>query len=118
MAFQKMGIQDKSYIADSLEDLNKLPSSNMGSTCWVIETAEKYMVNSQGKWILQTLSTNGKSDHPINPDGSIDLSMFATKEEMNKKDEEILAHSNALDEIIFDKLDDIQPESTAWNEIK
>ena len=42
MAFQKMGLQDKIYIADSLEDLIKLPNSSMGSTCWVIETAEKY----------------------------------------------------------------------------
>lgn len=118
MAFQKMGLQDKIYIADSLEDLIKLPNSSMGSTCWVIETAEKYMVNSKSEWILQTLSTNGKGDHPtVTPGGEIDLSKYATKAEVNKKDEEIISHSNTMDEIILDKIDDIQPESTAWNEI-
>ncbi len=58
MAYQKKGQQDKSYIADTLEDLKKIPVCSMGSTCYVIETAEKYMINSKGEWILQVYSTS------------------------------------------------------------
>ena len=64
MAYQKKGQQDKSYIADTLEDLKKIPMCSMGSTCYVIETAEKYMINSKGEWILQVYSTSK------NPGGS------------------------------------------------
>ena len=42
MAYQKKGVQDKTYIADYKSDLASIPSVSMGSTCWVIETAEKF----------------------------------------------------------------------------
>ena len=69
MAYQKKGQQDKSFIADTLADLAKIPVCSMGSTCYVIETAEKYMINSEGKWILQVYST---SKNPSILDGPAD----------------------------------------------
>lgn len=59
MAFQRYGQHDQSYICDDIADLAKLPKANMGSTCYVIATAEKYMINSRGEWILYQSSMNG-----------------------------------------------------------
>lgn len=114
MAFQKKGLQDKAYIADYLSDLAKLPESNMGSTCWVIETAEKYMANSKGEWILQTLSTNKKGQ---SSEGDTDLDEYATIEEVNSKDEQIISYLNAQDNAILAKVDEINEESTVWNQL-
>lgn len=83
MAFQKYGQHDQSFICDELADLAKLPKANMGSTCYVIATAEKYMINSKGEWILQTVksSSGGSgsggsgegegSDGPVIPDDDL-----------------------------------------------
>lgn len=121
MAFQKRGQQDKSYIADSFADLMDLPPSSMGSTCWVIETAEKYMANSKGEWILQTLSTNGKGTVI---GGGVDLSNYVTIDQLNEvidhmstKDEAIVAQSNAQDEAILKKVNELDEESTIWNQL-
>lgn len=84
MSVQKYGQHDYAYIADDLEDLAALPSLNMGSTCYVISTAEKYMVNSQGQWILQTASTQP----------SIDLSEYATIAYSDAKDAELLQNTD------------------------
>ena len=84
MSIQKYGQHDYAYIADDLEDLAALPSLNMGSTCYVIATAEKYMVNSQGQWILQTASTQPE----------IDLSEYATIAYSDAKDEEFLQNTD------------------------
>ena len=84
MSVQKYGQHDYAYIADDLEDLAALPSLNMGSTCYVIATAEKYMVNSQGQWILQTASTQPE----------IDLSEYATIAYSDAKDEELLQNTD------------------------
>ena len=69
MAYQKKGQQDKSFIADTLADLEKIPICSMGSTCYIIETSEKYMINSEGKWILQV---SGSNKNPTIIDGSAD----------------------------------------------
>ena len=69
MAYQKKGQQDKSYIADTLADLKNIPNCSMGSTCWVIETAEKYMINSKGEWIIQTYSTSKEPNYNGGGDG-------------------------------------------------
>ena len=107
MAYGRYGQHDQSYIADSIADLADLPKSNMGSTCWVIATAEKYMVNSQGEWIRQTLSTNGSS--VIIPGGNgetIDLSAYATIVYSDKEDARLKQHSDARDDAIVDSIDD------------
>lgn len=64
MAFHKYNQGDSSWIADSVADLSDLPLSNIGSTCYVISNASKYMVNSKGEWIRQTFpkSEEGGSD--------------------------------------------------------
>lgn len=104
MAYQKKGVQDKTYIADYKSDLASIPSVSMGSTCWVIETAEKYMANSKGEWVLQTISTNGHGSG--GGGGDIDLSKYATIEYSDSKDEDIM-------EIV----EDINQESTVWNQL-
>lgn len=40
----------KEFIADTEEAVNKLPSCEMGSTVFVIETQRVYMKNSNGEW--------------------------------------------------------------------
>lgn len=119
MAIQKRGQQDKAWIADNISDLNNIPFSSMGSTCWVIETAEKYMLNSEGKWILQTLSTNGKGGIV---DG--DPNNYVTIAQMNKViqdmkavDEGIIEYSNTQDQIILNKINEINEEATVWNQL-
>ena len=65
MAYQKKGQHDQNLIADTIQDLLELPRVSMGSTCYVIETAEKYMVNSKGQWVRQTISTNNNGENAI-----------------------------------------------------
>lgn len=76
MAFQRYGQHDQSYICDTLEDLNALPVLNMGSTCYVISEAAKYMINSKGEWINQTAVSGNSSSSG----SSIDLTGYATEE--------------------------------------
>lgn len=90
MAFQKYGQHDQSYICDTLEDLKALPMLNMGSTCYVIAEAAKYMINSRGEWIIQT---------PSNKSSSVDLSAYATTEYVD----------NALAKIPASKMFDEDP---------
>ena len=120
MAFQKRGQQDKAYVADYVADLKNVPAGNMGSTCWVIETAEKYMANSKGEWVLQTLSTNGNGTGGGGASG--DPGDYVTVGEFNRVisdmkniDKEIVAQSNAQDEALLDRIDDLNEESTIWN---
>ena len=73
----RYGQHDATYIADTVEDLKDIPTSSMGSTCYIIETSETYMVNSAGDWVLQTESA--ESGPVVLPDGTtIDLSGYAT----------------------------------------
>jgi hypothetical protein len=76
MAYQKYGQHDSAYVADSPEDLNNLPQCSMGSTCYIISNATKYMINSEGEWIPQNM--------PISADGSVDISNLATKAEISQ----------------------------------
>ena len=77
MAYQKFGHHDSSFIADTIDDLKDLPkNSSMGSTCYVISNATKYMVNSKGDWIAQYINTNGG----MMPD----LSNYVTKDMLEK----------------------------------
>ena len=97
MAYQKKGQQDKAYIADSLEDLDKIPLCGMGSTVWVIETAEKYMINSKGEWILQTISTNSTQQ-------------YATVEQMREMGKTIVRYSDSKDKEILKEIDLVEEE--------
>ena len=64
MAWNRLGQHDMSYIADTVADLRSLPKSTIGSTCLIIETGEKYVVNSKGEWILQPSATSGGTKMP------------------------------------------------------
>lgn len=68
MAVQRKGQHDMNLVADSIQDLLTMPVASMGSTVYVIETAEKYMANSKGQWVRQTMSTNNNGvDAIIDP---------------------------------------------------
>ena len=91
MAFQRFNQNDSSWIADTVEDLKTLPESNMGSTCYVIENASKYMVNSKGEWICQTVplkidseENNKPEEKPIQPGLSEEeiAAKYISKEEL------------------------------------
>lgn len=41
----------KEFVCDTPEDIQTLPSCQMGSTCIVISTAEVYMLNSKKEWV-------------------------------------------------------------------
>ena len=45
------------YVVDSVEDIAKLPRSQMGSTAYVILSKEKYICDSKNAW------------HPMTSDG-------------------------------------------------
>lgn len=80
MAYSRYGQHDQSYICDTYADLALLPENlNMGSTCYVIDEASKYMINSKGEWILQTApkkpASGGSTSQP-----SVDLTGYATEE--------------------------------------
>ena len=77
MAYARYGQHDKSFICDAIEDLKTLPFVTMGSTCYVIANASKYMVNSKGEWIRQTY---GNEIVPGGDGTGIDLSAYATIE--------------------------------------
>ena len=96
MAYARYGQHDKSFICDDVEDLATLPFATMGSTCWVIANASKYMVNSRGEWVRQTY---GDGTTPGGSGSNIDLSSYATIEYV---DEEI---------------DNIEEENTIWSVI-
>ena len=46
MAYQRYGQHDKSYICDTYDDLKEIkdPNCSMGSTCFVIDEAVKYVL--------------------------------------------------------------------------
>ena len=42
-----------SYVCDTEEEVQKLPlNASMGSTAFVIETSNLYMLNGQREWVL------------------------------------------------------------------
>ena len=59
MAFKR--INQVTFMADYISDLEALPSAPMGAECYVIENATEYKCNSLGKWIAQK-STYENSD--------------------------------------------------------
>ena len=103
MAYQRYGQHDHSFIADTVEDLAKLPRVNMGSTCWVIATAKKYMINSLGEWILQTKSTNSGSN---SGDVDTDLSAYATIVYSDEQDRLLKEYSDEQDKQVLHSADE------------
>ena len=95
MAYARYGQHDKSFICDDVEDLATLPYASIGSTCWVIANASKYMVNSRGEWIRQTYGNESTPESG----SDIDLSKYATKEE------------------VAAMIENVEEEQTAWGTI-
>ena len=98
MAYTRYGQHDKSFICDDVEDLKILPYASMGSTCYVIANASKYMVNSRGEWVRQTY---GNEAGPGGED--IDLSKYATRDEVI--------------DIVAKAVEDVEEEQTSWSVI-
>lgn len=84
MSFQKYEqygkIRSVEYMADEVADLQELPNSAMGSTCYVIANATTYMCNSKQEWIAQNkpVDNSGSGSAP-----APDLSNYMTKDEVN-----------------------------------
>lgn len=103
MAFQRYGQHDQSYICDDIADLTSLPKANMGSTCYVIATAEKYMINSKGEWIFQMSYKNQGQE---NSGGSApDMSAYATIVYSDAEDAKIMAYVDEQDEATLNNAD-------------
>ena len=83
MAYQRFNQNDMSFIADTKEDLKTLPKCSMGSTCYIIDEARKYMMNSKGEWIPQEPGTNNNTGGGNNGSGgnNVDLEGYLTEEE-------------------------------------
>lgn len=100
MAYQRFNQNDMSFIADTKEDLKTLPPCGMGSTCYIIAEASKYMVNSKGEWICQTsISNSNKPNQPDEPTVEPGLS-----------EEEIAAKYVSKEQLELEKLKNIQYE--------
>lgn len=80
MAFKR--ISSIYFLADSANDLNSLPKVDMGVECFVIEEAAEYKATSDGKWIKQVKNASASGSE------SVDLSNYATKEDLEKALEE------------------------------
>ena len=87
MSYARYGQHDKSYIADSVADLKEIndPNCTMGSTCFVISEACKYMMNSRGEWIRQAP-----------PATTTDLTGYATEKYV---DEKIITATNSANTV-------------------
>ena len=77
-------IPEARYICDTLDNLKDLPRHTMGTTCWVISEGCEYICNSAGVW-------NKKIRETLTSSGSVDLSNYYTKEEVNAKLDEVIA---------------------------
>lgn len=70
------GIKD--YVVDSVSDLDSLPTDlnkiKAGSQAFVIQTSERYMLNSKGVWVkvnLETGTGGGGSSQTADNAGSL-----------------------------------------------
>lgn len=103
MAYARYGQHDKSFVCDGIEDLKNLPFATIGSTCYVIENASKYMVNSKGEWIRQTYGDM------INPEGgNIDLSKYATVQYVDDEISKLSKNMDAKFEETHEKIDNLE----------
>lgn len=70
-------VRKDTYICDSPEDLKLIPETDMGSSCYVINTATEYRLTSTGEWVKQIpIGSSGGSDG--------DLSKYITVEQLTK----------------------------------
>lgn len=70
------------YMADYVSDLDTIIKPKWGAECYIIENGCEYKCNSEGKWFNQTIG---------NSSGSIDLSNYYTKSEIDEKIDEMVA---------------------------
>lgn len=82
MAFKK--INQFHYIADTANDLKNIKDALMGAECYVITDICEYKMTSDGRWIKQKQET-------VN--GEVDLSNYATKDDLNKLMEDTKANT-------------------------
>ena len=66
----------KDYIVDNISDLADLPTNldkiKVGSQAFVIQTSERYMLNSQGIWVKVNLETgSGGGSQTVDNAGSL-----------------------------------------------
>lgn len=80
MAFER--INNMYFMADSQEDLQKLPEVKMGTECFVIKDACEYKVTSDGEWINQTAIKNSQGSGSTTT--APDLSNYVTKEQLDQ----------------------------------
>lgn len=66
------------WLADDPKDLAKIENPTMGTECFVITQACEYRATSDGRWIKQ-VKGGGTADG-----GSVDLSDYPTRDEMNE----------------------------------
>lgn len=100
----KYGQHDTTFIADTVDDLKNIPVVSMGSTCYIIETSDKYMVNSSGEWVLQTEAV--ESGPVVMPDGTtIDLSAYATIQYSDAQDSVLKTYIDTQDAALLASTD-------------
>ena len=75
MGYARQTALADAYICDTKEDLNLLPHSIMGSTCWVISENLEYICNSKNKWLPKYNKENP----------AINLTDYYTKKEIDSQ---------------------------------
>lgn len=106
MAYQKYKQGDSSWIVDTVEDLKYLPQCSMGSSCYVISNASRWMINSKGQWICQSaVEAPEGSDKPDTPIVEPGISA-----------EEVAANYLSKQEYKLDKLKSVDYEATGLPE--
>lgn len=109
MGFQRYAPHtDAHYIADTVADLNDLPSGSMGDTCSVIENGGLYTRNSKDEWIRTDIPTANTEKETIDMSGYVTTDMLAKAiEEANHVKADVLADyvtSEALAAMPFAKI--------------
>ena len=64
----KIGYNIKNYVADTIDDLNLIPSSAPGSMVFVIDESKYYILNNINEWKEQESESSGPA-----PSGTIDI---------------------------------------------
>ncbi len=64
----------KHYIIDTIDDINKLSTNiHPGSTAFIVETSEYYMLNNKQNWQKVQLNNNNSSGSTITDDTELIL---------------------------------------------
>jgi hypothetical protein len=78
MGFQRYAPHtDAHYIADTVADLNDLPTGSMGDTCSVIENGGRYTRNSKNEWIRTDIPTTSTTQETVDMSNYVTTDMLA-----------------------------------------